>query len=166
ILQLPEDAWDHVIDTNLKGTLRCSQEAGKRMARDGGGGIVNITSIHDSVPRKGLAHYCTAKAGITMLSKCMALELADNNIRVNCIAPGAIETEMNREEIKAFGVEKFNQWIPQGRIGTVQDVAPSVAFLCSDLAAYITGADLYMDGAYRLATIQYDPRPSSPQNHL
>jgi NAD(P)-dependent dehydrogenase (short-subunit alcohol dehydrogenase family) len=146
--------------TNLKGAFLCSQQAGRRMQRSGGGVIVNISSIHDTVPRKGLTHYCTSKAGLQMLSKCMALELAEDRIRVVSISPGAIETEMNRKEIAAFGVDKFNRWIPQGRIGCVADVAPAVAFLCSDLASYITGTDIYIDGGYSLATIQYDPRPA------
>ncbi|MCK5777119.1 MAG: SDR family oxidoreductase, partial [Bacteroidales bacterium] len=125
----------------------------------GGGVIINISSIHDTVPRKGLIHYCSAKAGLKMFSKCLSLELAESNIRVVSVAPGAIETEMNRAEIAAFGVDKFKKWIPQGRIGNVSDVAKSVAFLASDLASYINGTDLYIDGAYMNHTIQYDPRP-------
>jgi NAD(P)-dependent dehydrogenase (short-subunit alcohol dehydrogenase family) len=97
-----------------------------------------------------------------MFSKCLSLELAENNIRVVSVAPGAIETEMNRKEIDKFGREKFNRWIPDGRIGNVKEVAHSVAFLASDLASYINGTDLYIDGAYMNNTIQYDPRP--PRN--
>ena len=107
ILDLPEKEWDKVLDVNLKGPFLCSQQAGKRMERTGGGVIINISSIHDVVPRKGLAHYCSAKAGLKMLSKCLSLELIDKNIRVVSVAPGAIETEMNRKEIAAFGAEKF-----------------------------------------------------------
>ena len=157
-LDMEENEWDRVININLKGPWLCSREAGKRMKK-GGGVIINISSIHDIVPRKGLIHYCSAKAGLKMFSKCLSLELAENNIRVVSVAPGAIETEMNRKEIEKFGREKFNNWIPQGRIGNVSDVAQSVAFLASDLASYINGADLYIDGAYMNNTIQYDPRP-------
>ncbi|MDR0757614.1 MAG: glucose 1-dehydrogenase [Tannerella sp.] len=159
ILDLEECEWDRIMGTNLKGAFLCAQQAGRRMQRGGGGVIINISSIHDTVPRKGLTHYCTSKAGLQMLSKCMALELAEDRIRVVTVSPGAIETEMNREEIAAFGVDKFNRWIPQGRIGCVADVAPVVAFLCSDRASYITGTDIYVDGGYSLSTIQYDPRP-------
>ena len=159
ILDLDEAEWDRVININLKGPFLCAQEAGKRMEKNGGGVIINISSIHDTLPRKGLTHYCTAKGGLKMLSKCLALELAENNIRVISVAPGAIETELNREEIAAFGVEKFEKWIPAGRIGQVRDVSPTIAFLCSDMASYITGTDLYIDGAYLLSTVQYDPRP-------
>jgi NAD(P)-dependent dehydrogenase (short-subunit alcohol dehydrogenase family) len=159
VLDMEEDEWDRVVNTNLKGPWLCSREAGKRMELSGGGVIINISSIHDTVPRKGLIHYCSAKAGLKMLSKCLSLELAEENIRVVSIAPGAIETEMNREEINQFGRDKFNNWIPSGRIGNVTEVAQSVAFLASDMANYVNGADLYIDGAYMNNTIQYDPRP-------
>lgn len=159
VLDLQEDEWDRVLNVNLKGPLLCAQEAGRRMEANGGGVVINISSIHDVVPRKGLAHYCSAKAGLKMLSKCLSLELAENNIRVVSIAPGAIETDMNRNEIENFGRDKFEDWIPQGRIGNVSDVAHAVAFMASDLASYINGADIYLDGAYMNHTIQYDPRP-------
>lgn len=159
VLNLDETEWERVVNVNLKGPFLCSQEAGKRMEVNGGGVIINISSIHDVVPRKGLAHYCAAKAGLKMLSKCLSLELAENNIRVVSVAPGAITTEMNREEIARFGKDKFEQWIPQGRIGNVADVANTVAFVASDLGDYIDGSDIYIDGAYMNNTIQYDPRP-------
>ena len=159
VLDLPEEEWDRVMDVNLKGPFLCSQQAGRRMEKTAGGVIINISSIHDVVPRKGLAHYCSAKAGLKMLSKCLSLELIDKNIRVVSVAPGAIETEMNRKEIAEFGAEKFKKWIPAGKIGHVSDIAQSVAFLASDMASYIHGADLYIDGAYMNHTIPYDPRP-------
>lgn len=159
VLDMEEKEWDRVLDINLKGPFLCSKEAGRRMEKNGGGVIINISSIHDTVPRKGLIHYCSAKAGLKMFSKCLSLELADKSVRVISIAPGAIETNMNREEISDFGRDKFEQWIPQGRIGKVSDVANTVAFMASDLADYINGADIYIDGAYMNHTIQYDPRP-------
>ena len=159
VLDMEESEWERVININLKGPFLCSKEAGKRMELSGKGVIINISSIHDQVPRKGLIHYCCAKAGLRMFSKCLSLELAESNIRVVSVAPGAIETEMNRKEIAEFGVDKFEKWIPQGRIGTVSDVAKTVAFLASDLASYINGADIYIDGSYMIHTIQYDPRP-------
>ena len=159
VLDMEETDWDRVIDVNLKGPFLCSQQAARRMEKKGGGVIINISSIHDKVPRKGLIHYCAAKAGLKMFSKCLSLELAEIGVRVVSIAPGAIETNMNREEIANFGKEKFEQWIPQGRIGNVADVANAVAFAASDLAGYINGADIYIDGSYMNHTVQYDPRP-------
>lgn len=153
------EEWDRIFNVNLRGAFICSQEAGKRMIRDGGGVILNITSMHDKVPRKGLAHYCAAKAGLNMLTKCLALELAEHQIRVVAIAPGAIETEMNKGEIERFGRDKFNNWIPLQRLGTVDDITWACAFMASDKAAYCTGTTLYVDGGYLESTVPYDPRP-------
>lgn len=159
VLDMTEKEWDMIMDINLKGPWLCSQHAGRRMETTGGGVIINISSIHDVVPRKGLVHYCASKAGLKMMTKCLSLELVDKNIRVVSVAPGAIYTEMNREEIKKFGVEKFEKWIPSGNIGEVEDIANAVAFLASSLSSYIHGTDLYIDGGYMNNTIQYDPRP-------
>jgi len=159
VLDLAEEEWDRVVNTNLKGPFLCSKEAGKRMEANGGGVIINISSIHDIVPRKGLVHYCAAKAGLKMFTKCLSLELVDKNVRVVSVSPGAIETDMNREEIAELGREKFENWIPQARVGNPVDVANAVVFLASDLAGYIEGADLYIDGGYMNNTLQYDPRP-------
>ena len=158
VFDFTEEEWDRVLNTNLKGPWLCSKQASMRMDKTEGGVIINISSIHDMVPRKGLAHYCSSKAGLKMLSKCMSLELVDKNIRVASISPGAIFTDMNREEINNIGVDKFKKWIPSGNIGEVEDVANAVVFLASDMASYIHGADLYIDGGYMNNTIQYDPR--------
>jgi NAD(P)-dependent dehydrogenase (short-subunit alcohol dehydrogenase family) len=151
--------WDRVFNVNLRGAFICAQEAGKRMIAQHSGVIINISSIHDKVPRKGLIHYCTAKAGLNMMTKCLALELAAHQIRVVAVSPGAIETDMNKEEIEKFGREKFNGWIPAGRVGAVEDVAWTCAFLASDRAKYITATEIYIDGGYKESTIRYDPRP-------
>ena len=157
-VDLPLDEWDRVFNVNLRGAFICSQEAGKRMIKQKQGVIINISSIHDKVARKGLIHYCSAKAGMNMMTKCLALELAAHSIRVVAVSPGAIETEMNRKEIDKFGREKFNNWIPLGRVGNVEDVAWTCAFLASDKAAYYTGTEIYIDGGYKESTIPYDPR--------
>lgn len=157
-LDLKLEDWDRIFNVNLRGAFICAQEAGKRMKVKNNGVIINISSIHDKVPRKGLVHYCSAKAGMNMMTKCLALELAEYHIRVVAVSPGAIETEINREEINAFGREKFNQWIPLGRIGNIDDVAWTCAFIASDKAAYFTGTEIYIDGGYKEITIPYDPR--------
>ncbi len=158
-IDLPAESFQRAIGVNLGGILYCSQQAARLMEKAGGGVIVNNLSIHDDVPRKGLAHYCSAKAGAKMMTKCLALEWAELNIRVNAVSPGAIATDMNRDEIDAFGREKFTRAIPANRIGNVEEIAEIVAFLASDGAAYVTGSTLYADGAYRLGTIPFDPRP-------
>ncbi len=158
-IDLTTQEWDRVLDTNLRGAFLCAREAAKLM-RDQhmGGVIVNIASIHDTVPCLGTAHYCASKAGLTMLTKALAIEWAEYKIRVVGIAPGAIETEINRDEIAAFGKGNFESWIPFGRLGNVEDIAKASAFLISDDADYITGITLCVDGAYSLNTIRYDPR--------
>jgi glucose 1-dehydrogenase len=112
-LELRQEEWDSVLNTNLRGAFLCAQEAARLMTeQEGGGVIVNISSIHDSVPRLGTAHYCASKAGLTMLTKALALEWAEYGIRVVGISPGAIETPINREEIEKVGRVNFEQWIP------------------------------------------------------
>ncbi len=158
-VDLDLEDWDRVLDVNLRGAFICAQAAAKRMMVQKSGVILNISSIHDKVPRLGLIHYCSAKAGLNMMTKCLALELAAHQVRVVAVSPGAIETEMNREEIEKFGREKFNNWIPAGRIGMIDDVAWTCAFLASDKAVYITATEIYIDGGYKESTIPYDPRP-------
>ncbi len=150
--------WDKIFNVNLRGAFMCAQQAGQRMSKQRRGVIINISSMHDKVPRKGLIHYCSAKAALNMMTRCLALELAGYNIRAIAVSPGAIETSMNREEIEKFGREKFNNWIPLGTIGDVADVAWTCAFLCSDMAKYITATEIYIDGGYKENTIPYDPR--------
>ena len=156
--------WRRVLDTNVTGAFLCTREAGRRMEAQfvadprSTGVIINLSSIHDRVPRKGFAHYCTAKAGLAMLTKATALELAEFGVRAVTVCPGAIATDMNREEIASFGEARFRTWIPAGRIGEVEDVSHLVAFLCGPYAAYVTGTELYVDGGYLQALVQYDPR--------
>ena len=157
-LDLSQEEWDRVFNVNLKGAFMCSQAAGERMRLRKRGVIINISSIHDKTPRKGLVHYCSSKAALHMMTKCLALEWAEFNIRVTAVSPGAIETEMNREEINHFGREKFNHWIPLGRVGAADDIAWACAFLASDKAGYVTATELYIDGGYKESVIPYDIR--------
>jgi NAD(P)-dependent dehydrogenase (short-subunit alcohol dehydrogenase family) len=157
-LDMPLKEWDQIMQVNLRGAFYCTQLAGRRMRNNRQGVILNISSIHDKVARKGLVHYCSSKAALNMLTKCLALELAEFNIRVMAVSPGAIETDMNSEEIDRFGRERFNSWIPLGKIGKVDDIAWMCAFLASDKAAYMTATEIYVDGGYKESTIQYDPR--------
>jgi NAD(P)-dependent dehydrogenase (short-subunit alcohol dehydrogenase family) len=156
---MPIKDWNEVLQVNLTAPFQCSQLAAQIMKNNGGGAIVNMTSIHDDVPRKGLSHYCCSKAALHMLTKTTALEWAEYGIRVNSLGAGAIETDMNHEALDSFGREKFHNWIPAGRIGNVEEVAQLAAYLCSEGASYITGIDVYIDGGYKLNTIRYDDRP-------
>jgi glucose 1-dehydrogenase len=116
-----------------------------------GGCIINISSVHQTIPKPHYVPYGTSKAGVEMMTKTMALELAKNNIRVNLVAPGAIQTDMNLElkENKAE-LEKVLKQIPIGRIGSPEEVANVVEFLASDKASYVTGASFFVDGGMTL----------------
>ena len=150
--------WSGVLEVNLTAPFRMSQLAQPRMAAHGGGVIVNISSIHDEVPRKGFAHYSVAKAGLRMLTRSCALEWAAFGIRAVTVSPGAIETDINRGVIEQIGRDTFDEWIPLG-IGRTADVARLVVFVCSDDARYMTGNEVYLDGGYMQNLVRYDGRP-------
>lgn len=118
------------------------------MIQQGAGGrIVNITSIHQHTPRLGFGHYAVSKAGLWMLTKALAQELAVHRINVNAVAPGAIETDMNRAALAdPARREAARSRIPQGRIGIPEDVIGAVLFLASPASDYITGTTIYVDG--------------------
>lgn len=156
-LEVTENQWDNIVNTNLKGAFFCAQKAAERMKEKGGGTIINISSVHDTITRKGLSPYCISKAGVSMLTKCFSLELSADNIRTVTVSPGAIETEMNRKEIEKVGRDKFEAWIPQGRLGTVSDVANTVLFAASNMGAYANGTAIYIDGSFMNDVVKYDP---------
>lgn len=160
-LDLPIAEWDRIMNVNLRGAFLCSQAAARQMKDHGGGVIINNTSIHQEVARLGVVHYAVSKAGLHMLTRALALEWAEFGIRVVGVAPGAIETEINRDEIAAFGKDKFEAWIPEGRLGQVDDIAAAVTFLASAQASYITGQTITIDGGYSINVIRYDPREAS-----
>lgn len=149
-LDLTYDTWRHVLATDLDGPFLCAQRAARRMKADGRGGrIVNITSVHEHVPRLGAAAYCSAKAGLGMLTKVLALELAEDGILVTSVAPGEIATPMTgKEEQEAYAAERPGN--PVGRPGHVQEVASVVAFLASPRSSYLTGTSITVDGGLTL----------------
>ena len=139
-LDLTAEDFDTIFGVDVRGAFLLARHAALAMRENGGGSIVNITSVHEHVPRPGFALYAAAKAALGMLTRGLALELAEHDIRVNAVAPGAIATERN-EEADALTPE-----IPLGRPGEPEEVAALVAFLCSEEARYITGASLLIDG--------------------
>jgi glucose 1-dehydrogenase len=151
-LEMPLDAWRKVIDVDLTGAFICAQRAARQMVQSGtGGAIVNISSVHQMIPWGGFAHYCAAKAGLEMLTKTAALELATQKVRVNTVAPGAIKTPINQNVWSdPQGLSDLLRKIPTERMGETEEVAKVVAFLCSDEASYVTGATLYVDGGMTL----------------
>ena len=124
-LELPVADWDSVINTNLKGTFLVSQASAKVMVRDSiAGRIVNITSVHQDMPRSGIAHYAASKGGVQMLTKVMAVELAEYGITVNCVAPGAVATPMNQPFLDSPSlVKEFSARVPVGRIASPEEIA-------------------------------------------
>ncbi|MEW1740613.1 SDR family oxidoreductase [Nocardia beijingensis] len=144
------DTWRHVLSVDLDGAFLCSQRAAAHMIAAGSGGrIINITSVHEHVPRVGAAPYCAAKAGLGALTKVLALELAEHDITVNSVAPGEISTPMTGQE-DVDPREQSRPGVPLGRTGHAKEVAAVVAFLAAPEASYVTGASYLVDGGMLL----------------
>src|ERR671932_1341684 len=144
------EEWYKIIGVDLTGPFICSREAVKHMKRQRnpkGGCIINISSVHQAIPKPHYVPYATSKAGLEMMTKTMALELAKDSIRANIVAPGAIDTEMNKElRENKVELEKVIRRIPLGRVANAEEVANVVEFLASDKASYVTGATFFVDG--------------------
>ncbi len=153
-LKLSYDEWMQVISTNLSGAFLCSQRAARRMVEAGNGGrIINITSVHEHIPRTGASAYCASKGGLGLLTKVMAMELAEYGITVNAIAPGEISTPMTgAEDTDPHTIEKPN--LPLGRPGHAREISAWVAFLASEKSSYATGQSFIVDGGLMLMAAQ------------
>jgi NAD(P)-dependent dehydrogenase (short-subunit alcohol dehydrogenase family) len=145
LLDLTEAEWDRTIDTNLKGCFLCTQRAARHMREQGAGRIVNIGSGCNKIAFPNLVDYTASKGGIEMFTKSAAIELAKYGIRVNCVAPGAIEIERTQQEAPDYA-GTWASLTPLGRVGNPLDVARAVAFLASESADFITGQTVFVDG--------------------
>jgi len=146
LLEVTEEEWDLVVDTNLKGCFLCTQQAARHMKDHGGGSIVNLGSGCNKLAFPSLVAYTASKGGIEMFTKEAAVELGQYGIRVNCIAPGSIESERTRKEDPDYA-GTWSKLTPLGRVGTAADIAPTVVFLASRGASFISGQTIWIDGA-------------------
>ena len=145
LLEVSDEDWDRVLATNLRGCFLCTQRAARHMKERHAGSIVNIGSGSNKVPFPNLSSYTASKGAIEMFTRASAVELGPFGIRVNCVAPGAIDTERTKAEIPDFA----GTWAgltPLRRIGTPADVAAAVEFLLSENSSFISGQTLGVDG--------------------
>jgi len=145
IMRMTEEKWDSVISTNLSGAFWMIKAVTRPMLKARGGRIINITSVSGQAGQMGQANYSSAKAGLIGLTKAAARELASRSITVNAVAPGFVLTELTQDLPEPLQAE-ITARTPLGRFGTPEEIAQAVAFLASDDAAYITGANLPIDG--------------------
>ena len=144
-MRMKDADWDAVIDTNLTAVFRLSRAVIRPMIKQRQGRIINITSVVGASGNAGQANYAAAKAGVAGMTRSLARELGSRSITVNCVAPGFIATDMT-DALPAAQKDALLGQIPLGRLGSVDDVAHAVAFLASDAAGYITGAELHVNG--------------------
>jgi NAD(P)-dependent dehydrogenase (short-subunit alcohol dehydrogenase family) len=147
LLELNEEGWDRVIDTDLKGYYLCSQAAGKIMVKQKRGDIINIASTAAMYTAPEMGAYCIAKAGVVMLTRILAVELAPYNIRVNAVAPSMVKTKFSQPLWSDTAtLQEIEAGIPLGRLAEPKDIVGSVLFLASEASAYITGHTIVVDG--------------------
>ncbi len=151
VVDLTEEVFDRTIDVDLKGVFLCSKYAIPHMIKNQGGSIISCSSISAFIGQRLNSAYNAAKGGVELLTKCMALDFAKYNIRVNTVCPGWVRTEMNRKQLASF-TEKDWQEVkrlhPLGRIGEPDDIAPAVVYLASDESSWVTGTNIMVDGGY------------------
>jgi len=147
-LETPLEVWEKVISVNLTGVWIGCQEAARQMASQGNGGrIINVSSVHEDLPMPTNSPYCAAKGGVRMMMRTIAVELAPHGITVNNIAPGAVETPINKNlDDHPEQRQELISEIPLGRIGRPEDVASVAIYLASDASSYSTGSTFFVDG--------------------
>ena len=157
---IPVAEWNALLAVNLTGYLVCAQAVRDQMLTKGGGAIVHIASIAATNPQPRSGAYSPSKAGVAMLSRQLAAEWGPDGIRSNIVSPGLIRTPMSESFYQAAGVlERREAMVPSRRVGTPQDIADAVLFLASRRAAYVTGAELLVDGGLDQVMMGLVPRP-------
>jgi NAD(P)-dependent dehydrogenase (short-subunit alcohol dehydrogenase family) len=154
LLDVDEDEWRRIVETNLTGAFFVAQEVARRMKAQGSGGaIVNIASILGLRVAGHVSPYVAAKAGLVQLTKAMALELARYRIRVNALCPGYMETDLNREFFASEAGQALVRRIPQRRLGRPEELDGPLLLLCSDAGSYMTGSVLVADGGHLVSSL-------------
>lgn len=177
LAELEAGDFDTQIEINLRAPVFLSQALLPLLRASNGASIVNVTSIHESVPAPTNGTYCMAKAALAMFTKVAALEWSPMGVRVNNLAPGVIATDMNREVIESIGRENFASWVPEGYVAEASTIVNAALFLASDASAYVNGTTLQADGGYALnllryrfdtntGTIRLEPREDSSDSSL
>jgi glucose 1-dehydrogenase len=149
------DTLDRTLAVNARAPVQLMRDLLPLLKAANGASVINVTSIHAGTPYAGNIAYCMAKAAQDMATKVAAIEFAPHGIRVNNFAPGAIETEINRDVLDHIGRDKFAEWIPARRVGTTEEMIGPAIFLASAASSYVTGATLTADGAYSLNLVRY-----------
>ncbi len=153
-METTDESWNSVMETNLTGSWMVTQEAAKRLVdNELAGSVINIASILGERVMPGILSYAVSKAGIVQMTKALALEWARYNIRVNAIAPGYVETDLNRELLRSEAGQKIIQRIPQQRTGELEDLEGPLLLLASDASAFMTGAVVPVDGGHLVNTL-------------
>jgi len=151
VLEAKLETWEQIINVNIRGAYFLSSKAASVMAGSGGGKIINISSVHDTLPLRERAIYSISKGGMQMMTRSLALELAELGILVNAISPGAILTDMNRRDLSDPAKrERLIRRIPLKRIGDSKDIVGAAVFLASSESDYVTGTTIYVDGGLLL----------------
>lgn len=153
ILEVTWQDWRTIMDTNLDGAFWCTQACAKVMLKNGGGSVVNIASISGLRASTLRVAYGTSKAALIHLTKQQAAELGDVGIRVNCVAPGPVATEMAKLVHSKAIIKDYHDTIPMNRYGSTEEIANTVAFLCSREASYINGQTIAVDGGFDAAGV-------------
>lgn len=147
VVEFPEEDWDKIMNINLKGTFLCCKEAAKIMKAQGQGKIINMGSVSSVLGHPNHSAYAASKAGVLLLTKVLAMELATCGVNVNAIGPAYVETDLTRDYLKVGDhYESIARSIPMGRLGTPEDVAGAIVYLASKASDFVTGTLLLVDG--------------------
>ncbi len=155
LTRLNMEAFDEVWKVNARAPVELTHLLLPLLRKSSGASIINVTSIHAVVPHPGELPYNMAKAALEMFTKTIAQELSPEGIRINNLAPGAVETDINRAILAEMGHDNFNQWIPIGRVAQTDEMVGPALFLASDASRYVTGTTVLADGGYLQNLVRY-----------